>query len=48
MTREELNTELDYIICDVMNLTMDKLDSIPMEDLEILREAASILVEIGQ
>jgi len=39
--------DIDLWICQHMKVTSEKLDQIPLEDLEALRKAMYILVEIG-
>jgi hypothetical protein len=35
------NTELDYYICGLLDLTIDELDLMPLEKVEKMREACS-------
>lgn len=37
MTNEEMNLELDYILCNKLKLTMEELDELPMDVVKILR-----------
>jgi hypothetical protein len=38
MTTAEQNTELDYIICEAMDITMDELDQLSLPNLEYFRD----------
>ena len=39
MSKEEKNTELDYILCDMLNICMDELDSIDLNIVEKMRKS---------
>jgi hypothetical protein len=39
MTITEENTNLDYILCDLLEVCMDELDELPLADLNELRDA---------
>jgi hypothetical protein len=36
-TKERENTEVDYAICEMMDITIDELDEIPLEYVEQMR-----------
>lgn len=37
MTNEEMNLELDYILCNKLKLTMEELDELPIDMVKVLR-----------
>ena len=40
-TEEERNTELDYIICERLEITMDELDALQISNVELYRKEIS-------
>lgn len=41
MTNEEMNLELDYILCNKLKLTMEELDELPINIVKVLRNKLS-------
>jgi len=38
MKQSQINTDLDYTLCDLLEVTMDELDELPIQDLFDLRK----------
>ena len=45
---KQVNTDLDYTLCDILGVCMDELDMLPMEEVERLRKVVKVSQQISQ